>query len=243
MAARAFTVLATDYDGTIAHDGRVDDATLTALQCAREEGLRLIMVTGREIGDLANTFAHFDVFDYIVAENGAVLLDPRTQGLEGLTVAPPPNLLEWLGARAIPISVGHSVVATVQPHEDAMREALRVLALPWEVTLNKGAVMALPIGISKRTGLERALREVDATLEQTIGIGDAENDRAFLAVCGLAVAVANGLDSVKASVDFVTKGARGAGVAELIARWRTGELEAFAAAGPSVRHPQGRGLD
>ena len=113
-----------------------------------------------------------------------------------------------------------------------MREALRVLALPWEVTLNKGAVMALPIGISKRTGLERALRELDATLEQTVGIGDAENDRAFLAVCGLAVAVANGLDSVKASVDFVTEGARGAGVAELIARWRTGELEAFA---PAVR--------
>ena len=91
--------------------------------------------------------------------------------------------------------MGHSVVATVQPHGDAMREALRVLALPWEVTLNKGAVMALPIGISKRTGLERALREMDATLEQTIGVGDAENDHAFLAVCGLAVAVANVLDS------------------------------------------------
>jgi hydroxymethylpyrimidine pyrophosphatase-like HAD family hydrolase len=227
-----FNVLATDYDGTIAHDGRVDAATLAALRRAREDGLRLVLVTGREVGDLTNTFDHLDVFDRIVAENGAVLLDPRTQTLEGLTVAPPPNLLEWLSARAVPISVGHSIVATVQPHEDAMREALRVLALPWEITLNKGAVMALPIGITKRTGLERALDDLGERLGAAIGVGDAENDRAFLGVCGLAVAVANALDSVKASVDLVTEGARGAGVAELLARWRTGELDTFA---PSVR--------
>ena len=73
-------------------------------------------------------------------------------------MSPPPALLEWLTAREVPVSVGHCIVATVQPHEDAMREALRVLSLPWEVTLNKSAVMALPIGISKRSGLERALR-------------------------------------------------------------------------------------
>jgi hydroxymethylpyrimidine pyrophosphatase-like HAD family hydrolase len=226
-----FDVLATDYDGTIAHDGRVDDTTLEALRQARDEGLRLILVTGREVPDLANTFAHFEVFDRIVAENGGVLLDPRSQALATLTVAPPPELLEWLTARAIPISVGHSIVATVQPHEDAVREALRVLALPWEVVLNKGAVMVLPIGISKRSGLERALRELGgAAFERTVGVGDAENDRAFLEVCGLSVAVANALESVKAAVDWVTEGKRGAGVAELIARWRSGDLAAIAAA-------------
>jgi hydroxymethylpyrimidine pyrophosphatase-like HAD family hydrolase len=233
-----FSVLATDYDGTIAHDGRVDEPTLAAMRGARAAGLRLVLVTGREVGDLTNTFEHLDVFDRIVAENGALLVDPGTQALEGLTVAPPPDLLEWLTARAVPISVGHSIVATVQPHEDAMREALRVLALPWEITLNKGAVMALPIGITKRTGLERALAGLGATLDETIGVGDAENDRAFLGVCGLSVAVANALDSVKASVDWVTEGARGAGVTELLARWRAGDLDTLAAArGPgSGRH-------
>jgi hydroxymethylpyrimidine pyrophosphatase-like HAD family hydrolase len=224
-----FEVLATDYDGTIAHDGRVDDTTLTALRRARDEGLRLVLVTGREVGDLTNTFAHLDVFERVVAENGGVLLNPQTRALDGLTVAPPPTLLDWLSARAVPISVGHCIVATVQPNEETMREALRLLGLPWELTLNKGAVMALPIGITKRTGLERALREMDAMLEHTIGVGDAENDRSFLATCGLSVAVANALDSVKASVDWVTAGARGAGVAELLARWRSGDLDELAA--------------
>ena len=85
------------------------------------------------------------------------------------------------------------------------------------------------------------MHRVDATLEQTVGVGDAENDLAFLSICGLAVAVANALDHVKASVDWITEGPRGAGVVELLARWRTGELDTLAAA---VRQRQaGKGAD
>jgi hydroxymethylpyrimidine pyrophosphatase-like HAD family hydrolase len=220
-----FHVLATDYDGTIAHDGLVDDETLDALRRARDDGLRLILVTGREIPSLANTFAHVDVFDLVVAENGAVLLDPQRQRLQQLAVAPPPELLDWLTSRDVPLSVGHSIVATVQPHEDHVREAIQNLSLPWEVILNKGAVMALPIGTSKRSGLERAVRDLGESLEQTVGVGDAENDRAFLDICGLSVAVANALDDVKATADLVTDGARGRGVAELLDLWRAGQLD------------------
>jgi hydroxymethylpyrimidine pyrophosphatase-like HAD family hydrolase len=224
-----FDVLAADYDGTIAHDGRVDDDTLAALRRARREGLRLVLVTGREIPDLMNTFAHLDAFDLVVAENGAVLLDPATAHLQQLAVAAPPALVEWLTARNIPLSVGHSIVATVQPHEEEVRRALRELALPWEVILNKGAVMVLPIGTTKKTGLERALTELGTTPARTIGIGDAENDRAFLEICGVAAAVANALDAIKATADVVTRGARGTGVAEILDRWRSGDLDRFAA--------------
>jgi hydroxymethylpyrimidine pyrophosphatase-like HAD family hydrolase len=51
-----------------------------------------------------------------------------------------------------------------------------------------------------------------------VGIGDAENDHAFMRKCGLAVAVANALETVKADADLTTLGARGAGVTELIDR-------------------------
>jgi hydroxymethylpyrimidine pyrophosphatase-like HAD family hydrolase len=231
----SFEALATDYDGTIAHDGRVDDETLAALRRAREDGLRLILVTGREVPSLGNTFAHLDLFDRVVAENGAVLLEPRQERLEPLAVAPPPELLEWLTRRDVPLSVGHSIVATVQPHEDVVRDALERLALPWEVILNKGAVMVLPIGTTKRSGLERALLDLGTSAARTIGVGDAENDRAFLDICGLSVAVANALESIKATADLVTEGARGQGVVELLRRWRAGELDLRTArrAGPA----------
>ena len=39
--------LATDYDGTLAHDGIVDDATADALVAFRRSGRRLLLVTGR----------------------------------------------------------------------------------------------------------------------------------------------------------------------------------------------------
>src|SRR5688572_1812780 len=54
--AMKYEALATDYDGTIALDGRVDEPTLVALQQAKASGVRMIMVTGRQLPDLLNTF-------------------------------------------------------------------------------------------------------------------------------------------------------------------------------------------
>jgi hydroxymethylpyrimidine pyrophosphatase-like HAD family hydrolase len=76
--------------------------------------------------------------------------------------------------------------------------------------------MALPIDVTKATGLREALRRLGVTPAETVGIGDAENDEDFLRICGLSVAVANALPSVKALVDRVTVGTRGTGVEELV---------------------------
>ena len=217
--------LATDYDGTIAHDGVVDDATVAALRRAQEGGLKLIMVTGRELSDLFNTFEHSALFDRIVAENGAVLYDPGTQQVEVLAPAPPPALIERLTKENVPLSVGHSIVATVEPHEHRVLSAIRDLTLEWHVIFNKGSIMALPADVTKATGLAPALTALGLTHEETVGVGDAENDQAFLRACGVAVAVANALDSVKQMAHVLTAGARGAGVTELIDRMLAGELD------------------
>jgi hydroxymethylpyrimidine pyrophosphatase-like HAD family hydrolase len=219
-----YRALATDYDGTLAHDGQVDEITIAALHRAREAGLLLLLVTGRELNDLAATFAHMDLFDGVVVENGAVLYDPPRRATRVIAQAPPPDLLRLLQEQNIPLSVGHSIVATVEPHEHAVLDAIRKLGLEWHVIFNKGAVMALPSSVTKATGFACALKDLNTTAEETIGIGDAQNDQAFLRMCGLAVAVANALPSVKAQADLVTAGARGAGVTELIDRLLSGAL-------------------
>ena len=221
-----FDALATDYDGTIAHDGVVDESTLEALRRAREAGLRLVMVTGRELTDLFNTFSGTDLFHRIVAENGAVLYEPATKSIEVLATAPPQPFLERLAG--IPISVGHSIVATVEPHEHRMLSAIRELQLEWHVIFNKGSVMALPADVTKATGLAPALAALGISHERTVGVGDAENDQAFLRACGLAVAVANALPSVKHIAHVITVGARGAGVTELIDQLLAGALDELA---------------
>jgi hypothetical protein len=71
--------LATDYDGTLAHDGVVDDATADSLIAFRLSGRRLLLVTGRELPDLLRVFPRIELFDRVVAENGALLFEPVTK--------------------------------------------------------------------------------------------------------------------------------------------------------------------
>ena len=49
-------------------------------------------------------------------------------------------------------------------------------------------------------------------------IGNAENDHAFLKLCGCAVAVSNALPALKEMAHIVTAASHGAGVAEIIDR-------------------------
>lgn len=213
-----YKVLATDFDGTLAFDGVVDDDTLLALKRARASGLRLVLVTGRELSDLFNTFPQVHLFDLIVAENGAVLHVPSDGSIEVLAEGAPPEFVAALQRAGIPLSVGHTIVATVTPHEHVVLNAIRDLGLGWHVIFNKEAVMALPENVTKASGLEVALRRLHVVPEETVGIGDAENDHAFLRMCGLSVAVDNALPSVKETAHLVTAGARGAGVRELLTR-------------------------
>ena len=91
MSAR-FQALAVDYDGTLAHHGSVDEATVSALQRVRASGRRLLLVTGRELPSLFRAFAHTSLFDLVVAENGGLLYEPAT-GRERPLAEPPPEKL------------------------------------------------------------------------------------------------------------------------------------------------------
>jgi hydroxymethylpyrimidine pyrophosphatase-like HAD family hydrolase len=224
-----YRALATDFDGTIAHDGVVDDTTLGALARARDAGLCLVLVTGRELPDLLNTFEHIKVFDRIVVENGALMYTPSSGAFRQLAPAPPVPLLDRLLKDGVPLSVGTSIIATVEPYEHAVLAAIRDLGVEWHVIFNKGSVMVLPSGVTKATGLAPALEDLAVAADDTIAVGDAENDHALLAMCGLKVAVANALPSLKTVADIVTAGARGQGVAELIDQLLAGRIESMMA--------------
>jgi len=214
-----FHVLATDYDGTIAGRGIVGPSTLAALERLRASGRRLVLVTGRQIDDLERACPRLDLFDRVVGENGAVVHDPATRALRPLAAAPPDAFVTALRARGVtPLSVGHVIVATWQPHELEVLETIRELGLELQVVFNKGAVMVLPSGINKATGLRAALDELSLSPHDTVAVGDAENDHAFLELCECAVAVANALPALAARADLVTAGDHGRGVEELAER-------------------------
>lgn len=216
MSALRYRVLATDYDGTLAHDGHVDDPTVAALETVRRSGRRIVLVTGRILEELQSVCPRMDVFDAVVAENGGVLHRPATRTTRLLATPPPARFLTMLRERGVaPVAAGRVIVATWEPHQDVVLDVIRACGLELQVIFNKGAVMVLPSGVNKATGLAAALEEIGESAAATVGVGDAENDHAFLAACGCGVAVANALPALKEHVAWVTVGDHGAGVQEL----------------------------
>ena len=61
----------------------------------------------------------------------------------------------------------------------------------------------------------------------TVGVGDAENDHAFLAICECAVAVSNALPPLKERADIVTGAPHSAGVNELIEQMVRDDLKSL----------------
>jgi HAD superfamily hydrolase (TIGR01484 family) len=214
-----FAALATDFDGTLATEGQVAPATIAALEGLVASGRQAILVTGRELPELQAIFPRLDLFARVVAENGALLYRPLTKEEAPLAPPPPDGLVQRLRSAGVArLSVGRGIVATWVPHDREVLTAIRDLGLEMQIVFNKGAVMVLPSGVNKATGLAAALRELGLSPHNVVAIGDAENDLAFLGTSGCAVAVANALPSVKKEADWVTGGARGKGVEETIAR-------------------------
>lgn len=212
-----YQFLATDYDGTLARDGLVDQDTLLAVQRLKETGRKVILVTGRQMPDLISTFPDYQICDVIIAENGGVVHWPSENREDVLGEGLPEAFVAEVVKRGvIPFSKGKVIFATWHPHEHVLLEVIQQLGLESHIIFNKGAVMVLPSGINKATGLAKALQTLNTSFEHVVGIGDAENDHAFLDACCVSVAVDNALPAVKARCDLVMAQYWGGGVAELI---------------------------
>ncbi len=223
-----YQVLATDYDGTLACDGNVSESTLSALQRFVASGRRLILVTGRELPQLKAVFSGLSLFHWVVAENGGLLYEPSTD--KEILIGSPASreLADMLLSRGVnPVSVGQCVVATWSPFESVVLEAIRDLGLELQIIFNKGAVMVLPAGVNKAFGLEHALKEMKLSRHDTVGVGDAENDHAFLQLCEFSAAVSNALPAVQDAVELVLPADHGAGVEFLIDQILSDDLRSF----------------
>jgi hydroxymethylpyrimidine pyrophosphatase-like HAD family hydrolase len=240
-----YHVLAADYDGTLAHHGRVSETTMASLRLLRESGRKLVLVTGRQLTDLLEIFPEgLELCDRVVAENGAVIYDPGTKQTRALVDPPPPAFARKLSdAIGDNVQVGRVIVATWTPHEIAAVELINELGLEMQVIFNKGAVMILPSGVNKATGLRAALKELGLSPRNTVGVGDAENDHAFISICECGVAVQNALQALKDHADLVTEGDHGTGIEQLIDQMVKQDLASLDPRLQRHRLPLGHRLD
>ena len=217
-----FRVLALDYDGTIAQDGRLDSDVRSAIVEARSRGLVVVLVTGRILEDLRRVAGDLSFLDAVVAENGAVLHFPS--GTSRLIGQPAPqNFVSELRRNGIAISVGQCVVEADASAAPQILSVIRNLELPLLLLFNRSRLMVLPQGVSKGVGLRAALSALRLSVHNAIGIGDAENDHDLLAACEVGIAVGWGSRALKESADRVLEGSGPGAVAEYL-RQTIGEL-------------------
>ena len=220
-----YVALASDYDGTLAHNGEVTEKTVEAIRQLKGSGRKFILVTGRILSELQDVFPQYELCDLIVAENGGLLWNPATRAETLLAPPPPVQFVEELKRRGVsPLSEGRVILATWMPHETVVFETIRDLRLEMQVIFNKGAVMILPSGVNKGSGLKAALEVLGLSPHNVVSVGDAENDHTLLQLSEAGVVVSNALPSLKEAADLITTGDHGQGVTELIEKLLLNDL-------------------
>src|SRR5204862_6861010 len=120
--------------------------------------------------------------------------------------------------RGVPFEVGASILATTDGYAEAALAAIRETGVERSLVFNKGALMLLPGGVTKGTGLAVALDLVHLSARNLAGIGDAETDHAFLSICECAAAVADSVPALRERADIVTDASGHHGAIEFIER-------------------------
>jgi hypothetical protein len=209
--------LATDGDGTCLKDNKMLDETAAALERLRTADIRLLLVTGEHPNELKE-FPHLELFDHIVCENGAVIVDQRTGAEELLGPRPPAELLVALNNAGVTMHVGRVLIATETEARPKVQNVIGRLGLDWHTVPNRNDLMVLPAGVNKATGLGTVLQRLQIPPQHVAAVGDAENDCAMIEYCGLGVAVGNAVPRVKDCAKLVMSGHAGLGVIELANR-------------------------
>jgi hydroxymethylpyrimidine pyrophosphatase-like HAD family hydrolase len=209
-------VLACDYDGTGAVNGRLAPEIEAVLRAARSLGFVTLLVTGRVLEDLQAAEVAFAGFDAVVAENGAIVWFPASDRTIQLGTPPPDRFLAELRALNVPYHAGAVVVGTWDRHASDVLRLIRRLGMASQLTFNREAMMVLPSSVDKAAGVQRALEELHRSARNMIAFGDAENDRPLLELAELGIAARGAVPSIATTADEKLSLPGPAGVAHFI---------------------------
>lgn len=189
---------------------------MEALERARAAGLKLILVTGRTFFELMRVCDRLEVFDAVVAENGGVVYEPRSGILQDQAPPPPPHLLSELDRRGLSYQRGRVIIGLARHDEAAVEEALAAVGVSRDLVHNRAALMLVPEGISKGTGVRKVIRDLGLSFHDVLALGDAENDLEFFAACGWTACPGDAMALLRERADWVFPGEDGASVAAAI---------------------------
>ena len=205
--------LATDFDRTLTDESLVlSPRVLDALRAARAQGLKVLVVSGRDLPFLEREVG--DAADLLVGENGCLVQKP---GEEPVSVCPVrSDLRKAFESALFPVEYQTVAASADVEHEETLRRMLDAGRIEADLIRNKDRVMVLPRGVDKAAGLLRALALLGVDPAHCAAAGDGENDVVMLQAVGHGIAVANAVPELKAVARHVTTRPGGDGLADWI---------------------------
>lgn len=225
---RMYSLLACDYDGTLTDNDRLSPSIEDTLRRVRTYGIKVALITGRRFDELLDICPQVDLFDLVVAENGALMYQPSNGELLFYGDPPPDSLAEALTAAGITFFAGRVMYAIHRIDSQAVQAQLSRLNLNFRVLPNRDSAMILPEGVDKGAAIIHVTQKLNLDPAQAIAIGDGENDLEMFKVAGFSVAPANAIDKIKSRADIVYERTAGEAVEEFVKEflsWKVPTLE------------------
>ena len=238
-----YKLIAMDMDGTLLTDDKqISPANQHWIKEAEKQGIIVMLTTGRGYQNIEPYLSALQANPPIVATNGAEVWSSPTAIMERHPL--PWETIEQLRAIALELDVWYWAYNTEElvqkntwhakaNHEESIwvkfgfstKEQVLLTKLDEqlknipgiEVTSSNDTNLEISLkGISKISGIQKICSSKGISLEETVAIGDGENDITMLKACGLGIAMENATDHVKQHADLLTASNENDGVAKLI---------------------------
>ncbi|MFC1742054.1 glycosyltransferase [Nanoarchaeota archaeon] len=181
--------------------------------------ISLFLSTGRTIHYVKKLCKHFKVWRCVIAENGAVIYIPSTEKTITLNTSYMTKVKKIVREMNLPGTTIGKVIASIDAkNESLVKDKLGKLADEVDYSRNVNEIMIIPKGVDKGVGVRLAMRYLNINLDDTIVIGDGENDIPMFLNPGFKIALANAYPELKKFANSVTKKPSIEGIREVMSK-------------------------
>ncbi|WP_226035390.1 Cof-type HAD-IIB family hydrolase [Aquibacillus saliphilus] len=236
-------LIALDMDGTLLDaNHRVSEENKKAITAARNQGVEVILSTGRHFSTCNDYAKSLELSSYLITVNGSEIWTASGELVERQLLDIP--LIKML----VDLHKKHKTSAWMTSTDQVFRgevpddldahqwlkfgfdiddEQVKQLIMD-ELSINESLevsnssltnIEVNAVGINKARAIEKVCQRLNITMDQVMAIGDSLNDIKMIEEAGLGIAMGNAQEDVKKVADWITSTHTESGVAHAIEKW------------------------
>ncbi|QXE01010.1 Cof-type HAD-IIB family hydrolase [Terribacillus sp. DMT04] len=235
-----YKMIALDMDGTMLNpQDEVSEANKQAIQRAQEEGVHVILSTGRGIRTCKPYADDLGLQSYLVTVNGSEIWTADGELLERVLIED--ELIKKMKRLADKYETHYWAVSTEHvfrgnfpadmekydwlkfgfdtPDDDKREAIVKALSDKNELELSNSSetnIEVNAVGINKAEAVQKLCDRIGINMDQVIAMGDSLNDIKMIQAVGCGVAMGNAQDAVKEVANYQTDTNEADGVAKAI---------------------------